>query len=550
MKKVITSVFSLLLAVMILLPLMATPVAALPNSEDMVDSYFYDYFGKAVAAPLAYRAVETLSATQVSGTSSFEPVDLFVRNGLIYIVDRAGNSIHILDSNFDVYAHVRNLFDTPATETDPGYAIPDLDKYKYSAIGEASIDSEMTSANKNGFNGPEGIYVTEDDLIYVADKNNRRVVVFTVDPETKAAYVKQVFQSVKVSILGKDYLFKPSKLVVDASGGMQIIAYAVNRGVMELDYDGTFANFIGAPNVTVNVVDWFWRLVSTDEQKKRLVKYVPTEYNNITQDSRGFAYCTISTLSALELRGVISSKDLSGKITPIVKLNSAGLDILRRKGVYAPVGDLEFNFENSPQIVDVDVFDNGCFVILDQATGRFFTYDTDGNFLYMGGGSGNQFGRTKTPYSIAVFGDYIVVSDIGNKSLVVYESTDYAKAINNAVTEHAAGHYDASEAYWHEVINFNSNMYIAYIGLGKSEMRKGMALYDDSRLPFYENSLKYFEVANEKEYYSTAFKELQRAELEKYFTLIAICFIVLFVGLIVLYFVMKNKKTKKEAKAK
>jgi len=123
--------------------------------------------------------------------------------------------------------------------------------------------------------------------------------------------------------------------------------------------------------------------------------------------------------------------------------------------------------------------------------------------------------------------------------------TEYAHTVFNALEAHTAGEYEISEEYWHDVIGYNSNMYIAYIGLGKSEMRKAQALYDNSRLGYYENALEYFEVANEKSYYSKAFKELQRAAMTENFSLIAISCIVLVVGIFVLYFITKTRKRKK-----
>ncbi len=544
MKKIFKSAFALILTMLIVIPLCALPMAAITTNDEIVDSYIYDFYATPVEAPVAYAHIKTLSAEDVGADIlTYEPVDLFERNGYVYVLDRGGNQIIVLDENYTVKHTIRSLKNTPATADAPGYVIPELDKNKYDALGNPSIDPEMTAANAYSFNQPSGIYVTEDGLIYVADTQNRRIVVCDIN-----GYVKQVYQSVKVSILGKSYIFKPLKLVVDRAGGMQVIAYAVNRGIMELDNTGMFTNFVGAPKVEMNPMDWFWRMLATDEQRKKLVTYVPTEYNNIAQDYRGFMYVTISTIDSESL--VSAATSLSEPDTaPVSKLNTSGIDILRRNGIFPVIGDLDFTIETTPQIVDADSYDNGCFIILDQRSGRFFVYDNDCNLIFISGGKGSQQGRTSTPYSLVINGDHVVISDVGTKSIVVYEMTDYAKTVFNALDSHIAGEYDVSSEYWKDVIAYNSNMYIAYIGLGKAEMRTAMTLYyDDTRLDHYQNALDYFEVANETTYYSQAFKELQRASMEENFALIAISAIVLVIGLFVLYFLVKTRKSKRRKK--
>lgn len=538
MKKKIISIAVFALLIVMMFPYLCLPIAAIMPNSDITDSYQYSYEGVDIDAPDAYRYVRTITTDDIGvNPDSYEPVDLFQRNGYVYIVNKGGSAIIILDENFKLVKTIRAVKNSPATENDPGYTVPALDIYKYDINGNPQVDPDMTSSSPYSFREPEGIYVDENGLMYVADKGNRRIVVLDID-----GYVKNVIQSVKVSLLGKDYIFRPVKLAVDRSGGMHVIAYAVNRGIMELDYDGSFANFIGAPKVKVNAVDWFWRVVSTEEQKKKLVKYVPTEFNNLSQDNRGFLYVTISTISYEDMTSIAGGSTDSAM--PVAKLNSAGDDILRRKGSFAPMGDALFSMTTTPQIVDVDSYENGAYVILDQKTGRFFTYDNDGELLFISGGKGNQYGRLKTPYSLCIKDDQIVISDVGNKTLVVYEQTDYAKTVFNALDSHIAGEYSKAEQYWNEVITYNSNMYIAYIGLGKAELRKGNSVYDDTRLEYYENSLKYFEVANEKTYYSTSFKVLQKARLEKYFTLIGIS-VVLIAGAIIAIIAIRSKKRNK-----
>jgi hypothetical protein len=511
----------------------ALPALALPINSDIADNYIYNYNGEPVQAPLAYKAIRVLGYEDLGLDRQFQPSDIYVRGDYLYIVDKGGNRVIVLDQDYQVVSIISELKNAPAL-----YAyIPG----KTNSDGSPFQDSEMLSHNKNTFYAPEGIYVDEDGLIYVADTQNRRIVICDIDGN-----VQSVIQGVRVDVIN-DYAFKPVKIVVDRTGSFLVIGYAVNRGLLEIDNDGTFRSFVGAPPVTYNAADWFWRVIATEEQKKQLVKYVPTEYSNINIDDRGFIYATISTISAPELMTAIAGNSVSGALAPVKKLSPAGSDVLRRTGKYPPVGDLKFFFNSSPQIVDVAVDDeSGRYTIIDSRSGRFFTYDPDGNLLYMGGGSStDQNGRFRTANSIAIRGEHIIISDVGNKSITVYETTEYARLINSAVSSNAAGRFEEAADYWDKVTTFNSNMYIAYIGLGKAEMRQAMANYDETRFDHYENALVYFSKATEKENYSKAYGELRKEELSKNFSFIFIGIIIIIVGIIVLYFVRKSLKKKK-----
>lgn len=103
-----------------------------------------------------------------------------------------------------------------------------------------------------------------------------------------------------IYLLNKPVSFLPSKVSVDNGGRLYVVAKNVNRGLVQLDSEGDFIGFLGAPRVVPNLIEYFWKMISTEEQKKQMETFVPTEYNNVTIDESGFLYSTIGTLDSDE----------------------------------------------------------------------------------------------------------------------------------------------------------------------------------------------------------------------------------------------------------
>ncbi|PWM44445.1 MAG: hypothetical protein DBX47_05575, partial [Clostridiales bacterium] len=500
---------------------------ALPINVDMVDNYFYDQNRNAVAAPVAYRPIDVLGLSSWKLDKSFNPVDSFVYGEYLYIVDKGGSQILVVDEEYNIVKKISEIKDSP------NYTVPDLDKYIYTENGTREEDSKMARANKYALRNPEGIFITNEGVMYIADTENRRVVVCDLD-----GVCKKVYQSLRIDVLGVTFVFKPEKIVVDKSETMSVIAYGVNKGLIQIDSDGVFQQFFGAPATSIQVTDWVYALFASAEDLASRVKNVAAEYASITADSKGFIYTVCS--------------DTSTGAPSLQKLSADGSNVLTQEEArYAGYGDLQTSKESKGTVlIDAAVNEEtNTYTILDATLGRFFTYDSSGRLLFVGGGAGNQYGRFKSPTSIVCRGDQIVITDAGNQTITVYETTDYAKKVCDAITQHKKGNYDVSAEDWNQVIQYYSNMYIAYESLGNIQVIKGRDVPDDQveqKMEYYSKSLEYFKLAEYKKGYSESFKELRNQELSKYFTLIFISFCVIFVGIIVLIYVRKYRKSRAE----
>lgn len=138
------------------------------------------------------------------------------------------------------------------------------------------------------------------------------------------------------ALLGENFVYQPTALVVDTAGRMYVIARNINQGLMEFDESGRFKGFMGANKVNIDPWQVLLKRFSTQEMIARMEQTVPTEYNGITIDAEGFIYTTTSTLSDSVIYSVIQSRSTDERYSPIRKLNASGADVLQRQGAFMP----------------------------------------------------------------------------------------------------------------------------------------------------------------------------------------------------------------------
>jgi DNA-binding beta-propeller fold protein YncE len=474
-----------ILPIVLLLLLYTSTVSAAPYY-----SYTYSYWGEPVAAPYSYLPSEVIDGRTL-GTDSFRsPEDIFVSSsGKVYILDSGNNRIVVLDSEFKLI-NIINSFN-----------------------GDES------------FANPRGIFVTEAENIYVADTGNNRII----ELDENGNFIREL-GAPESDIIPESFVYYPNKLVVDRAGRIYVIAQNVNQGIMELSNTGEFQAYIGATLARFNVTDLRWRQFSTDEQRQRLKLFLPTEYNNIALDDRGFIYTTTSALTVWDIIWAVNQRSKGDYCAPVRKINPSGAGILRRMGAYPPVGDVKINLTGSingqSTLTDVAYGGNGIYSVLDSKRGRVFTYDYDGNLMHIFGGIGNSEGTFRTPVALAYLGQKILVLDNGLNRVTVFDITEYGRMLTEAISLHYRGLYDESLQVWQELIKYNVNLDIVHVGLGKAYMDQ-----DEFRL-----AMKHFKLGHEREYYSKAFKLYREQVIDRYFGLFVL------LVLLVIFLLMKAKR--------
>ena len=489
MKKLQISVITCVLTLLAL----SLNTAALTFDANIYQHYNYSSAGKVVATPAAYTPVKQIRSENLSSENAFTVTDVCAGKDFLYVLDGDNGRIYVLNKEYNVVQCFKDF----------------------------AVSFGSTTLSK-----PEGLFLRENEL-YIADTENQRILVCNAVDGT----VIHEYTDPHIRVLGDVVDFFPSRIGVNSSGRMFIVAKNVNRGLVLLNEDGSWGGFMGAPKVKVDWSTYFYRLFATEEQLKRMQSFVPTEYNSVDMDEEGFVYATIGSVGTDEIKRVISSKDDSGEVTPIKRLNASGDDILARNGFFAPVGDIVFNItDGCSVIVDVAVHDSGMYSMLDGRRGHIFTYDQDGNLLYILGGTGDQIGCFSSASSLTWWDETLVVADKSG-FLTFFEVTDYGMCVNHAVRADYGGDYKTSDQYWNKALDYDSNLYTAYIGKGKAEYRQGN----------YLKAMTYYRAVGESKYYSKAKEKFRQEWLEQNVVVVGIIMLLLIGVLFYFWFFRRNK---------
>ncbi len=493
-RKTLGRICFLLLALTLLL----SSFAASASVDKAYQTYTYSSTGVSQYSPDAYYP----SSRQVlfgkwKGEDIFlnKPQDIFVdKYKNVIISDTGNNRVIILDQNFKL--------------------ITVLDSFKDSK-GEVST-----------FNTPLGLYRHSDDRLFVCDSENERIVVFkkdwTFDKYISAPDPDSMYDG---------FFFKPVSVAFDSTGRLNVVCQNETMGILAMSEDSEFEGFIGAITVTPTASEIFWRLFMTEEQIAKSIKLIPSPYNNIAADSRGFIYATSSTFSTGEIYAQVQSKDKTGSKSPIKRFTPSGEDVLKRNGYYAPLGDLEFPFTNTTTdtgastIEDVAVGENDVYSLMDSRHNKIFTYDGEGNLLYAFGGSGNSLGNFMQMGAIDYFGKDIIVLDKEGSSITLFTQTDYGKLIDQVISLQRQRKYTETIPIWEQIKAANNNFDLAYVGIGKSLLQQGE----------YGKAMEYFYAADVPEQYSQAMKFDRGEKLENIAILIPIVIVVLVVLLVKMF---------------
>ena len=454
-------------------------------------SYSYDYWGDVQMAPDPYRVLTVIDSSSLGlenleGIRLSNPQGIFARGQDLYIADSGNNRILQL-----------RVEGSKATLT--------------------RIIREVHGAEPETLSNPTDLFADEQGNLYIADYYNHRVIMADSDLN-----LMKVFGKPDDATFNRDSDFLPFKIVADVAGRLYVLATNVNKGFMKYESDTSFTGYYGASPVKVNMADYIWkRYFMSREQRSASESFVPTEYENLYIDEKGFIYATTTVFNEYELKNDVAK--------PIRRLNGIGNDILIKNDKYPPIGDLYWTSSDSVQngpsrMTDITAMENEIYVVADKTRGRMFGYDSQGVMLWAFGTKGNSDGAFNRISGLDHIGHDLFVLDSLKCSVTVFTPTEYGQMIYDATDSYTKGDYDRSAELWEDVMKLNANYPLAFRGLGRAMLRQEK----------FKEAMDYFERAHDSEDYGRAFKQYRKIWAEEHILVIVLILaVVLIVPLII-----------------
>ena len=451
--------------------------------------YIYDSRDEALPSRIGYlpKAVYALTDGDRYNGRVRTPQDFFISSdGTIYLLDSGNNRVLILDSEMRMKGSVEEFI----------------------------YGDELLTLNK-----PTGIFVDSLRKIYIADPANGRVVV-----SDQGGIVSTVYGKPQTDLLSEELEFKPAKVLADSSGMVYITAPGIYQGAVLYRPDGRFEGFYGSNSVEITpmlLLDRFWKNILSSEQADNISRYIPEEFTSFDIDNRDFVYTVTQTASIMK---------------KLKKLNPLGSDIMEE----VRFGEREQIYLNgsltASRFVDLDIGAQGYINVLDQQNNRVFQYDSEGNLLFIFGGTGQQAGTFLSPAAIETWKNEIYVLDSLKGNITVFSPTDFGLMVHEAIDLHNDGKYEEASVLWQQVLKQDRNYETAYRSIGK-------ALMADKE---YGEAVWYFRQGNDRKGNSDAFQAWRNQILQQNFVWIFIGFIVLIVAGVWLWNAAVRRKKEKE----
>ena len=493
---------------MVFASLFTTSVSAERSTDSATSTYSYwlGYNEKTLAYSKPIYETEKVLYGFDFGYSDFsKPSDIYCDDyGKLYIVESGSSRLTVIDSEYKVQSSITKFVD---------------------AYG-----------NEYEFFGAGGVFVDKKNTIYIADTMNARILIGDINGNL----IKEMGLP-ESSLIPEDFIYQPTKVVVDNKGFMYVISSGSTYGALLFTPEGEFQGFYGANTVTNDITSALKNLWSnffaTDEQLQGQVQKIPFQFTDICLDVDDFVYTITGATDLTDL-------EQTGQIRC---LNPKGQNILDVKETEKYTDSDSFNFGDTEvanqaigsgyrlqNFVSVEVDSEGFIYALDSTYGRIFVYDKECNLLSaFGGGTGDgeNRGTFVTANSIAVYNGKIFVSDNTKNSITVFTVNEYGKLLRNADILYLNGKYAESKDYWLSVNKYDPNCQLAYHGLAK------VYLIEKD----YDKALYYAKAGLDYSTYNQAFTNVRNEKLQGAFK-ISLLVVIILVILLVGFLILKRKK--------
>ncbi len=462
-----------------------------------VKSTFQTFFALMLVLMLSLQSVSAIGIT--SYTSTVDENNRYVRTQDAYLPELTITSLG-LSSPEDIFFDQEDILYIADTGN---RRIVKYDPYGNHVLGILEDDS---------FSSPKGIFVTESGNIYVADSGAKSIFIFDQNFNKIETFEKPstpIFQ---------DTNFEPAKIAVDSVGTMYVLSEGVYSGIIQLSQENEFLGFFTVNTTSLTPIQAFQKLIFNRDQLANLDQTVPNTFSNVFLDNTGIVYTT--TMGSRFTDGV-----------GVKKHNTIGVNMLQE------------DVKSGESSTDVWVDDRGIMYV-SESEGYINVYAKDGSLIFrFGSPAGTQDIAglfTRLP-SVAVDSRYTLWAIDGEKGyLQSFVPTEYALAIFDAMDYYENGEYTLSKDTWYSVLQLNQMSILAHNGVGKALLRE----------QDYAQASYHFEISGERSSYSDAYWEVRNEWLQRYLPMILIAYVVLLISYKILFHFQKDKILAVRAKSK
>lgn len=441
------------LLVVLGLAVLSVPYAA----ADQTDQYGYTYGPSGIVSSVPGFVLSRTVDTAGAPLQSVD--DLATGGGQLYISDALAAAVYVYDGQ----------------------------TYAYKAT--------IAASDETPFVAPKGLYHSEFfNELYIADPEAGAI--FVLDAATYAH--KRTIT--RPENMAGDTKFAPYRVAVDSIGRFYIVVQGSYEGILELNPDGGFSRYVGVNKPKVDLIEYFWRSLASDEQKKQMTKAYAPSFNGVDVDSEGFIFAVTGDSSSEQ---------------KIFRFNAKGSNVIRAEGYNALEGDSAKYFEHSETtsvFCDVAATDFGTYAVLDRQNGRVFVYDFDGYLLTVFAGKGHVKGQLAEASALAWNGYTLLVGDKQRGAVYVYTTTNFGQAALQAVENYNRGQWSAATDCYRQALEYNANYYAGYSGIGRNYLMERD----------FEQAVYYYKLAQDDAGYSQAYHGYRGIWIQKYFGWIAV----------------------------
>lgn len=450
-KFVIFIMLAVLSVLTVGMPVSAAEYAAYGNVSPYY-SYEYNAYDELSTAPDGYISTDVIYFDDLELDMSESVIsDIYFNGESLYLLDSGVGRLIILNKDFSL----KKVLDST-----------NLSKGKYN-------DLEVN------FTGAGGIFVEENGQILICDTERERILIIKDDT------VEAVITRPETAVISDNTKFDVKK-VIKTGANYYVVVESIISGVMVFDENFKFLKLFGSNKVTITsevLLQQLQNIYMSDEQIAARRKFTASRINGIDIDKNGFVIV------------VSSDPDLTVSGSAVRCLNFKGSEI-DLAGSSSEFGDKFTTKENTNAFTDISVDRDNFYAILDSKYGRVFVYSEKGVLISCFGGIGSEIGLFEEPAAIETIGDKILVLDSKYNSVTVFEPTDYGKIKRELICIIDSGNTEKIERLTDQLLKYNTNCQYAHYARGFVAEQKGD----------YATAMKYYELANDRDSYSQAFK--------------------------------------------